>query len=212
MGNNILQNNRPELSATQTLPENFHSIGTFDLKNNGPALLQLNVLGFVLFAISAAFFWYLLQLIRPHDAEKGLAIGFTNLNGVVSVLLAVIGMTIVMLILHEAAHGLFFWLFTHDRPKFAFRGAYAYAAAPAWYLPKRQYLLVALAPLVLLSLVGVALMAVIPPDGFTLLLFFLVSNASGAIGDLWVVGWLLRQTKPCYARDEGDAVTLYLTS
>lgn len=200
------------LPVTQSLPENFHSIGTFDLKNNGSALLQLNVLGFVLFAVSAAVFWYLLQLIRPLDAEKGMAIGFTNLNGVVYIILAVLGTTVLMLVLHEAAHGLFFWLYTHARPSFAFKGAYAYAAAPEWYLPKPQYLVVALAPLVLLSLLGVVLMAVIPADGFMLLLLFLVSNASGAIGDLWVVGWLLRQTQPCYARDEGDAVTLYTLS
>jgi hypothetical protein len=207
-----LQNSSPSLSATQTLPENFHSIGRLDLKNNGSALLQLNLLGFVLFAVSAGFFWYLLQLIRPQDAEKGMSIGFSNLNGVIGILAAVIGTTIVMLVLHEAVHGVFFWLYTRDRPKFAFRGAYAYAAAPAWYLPKRQYLVVALAPLVLLSLLGVLLMTLVPAEGFTLLLFFLVSNASGAIGDLWVVSWLLRQHKPCYARDEGDAVSLYTSN
>jgi hypothetical protein len=207
-----LPTNPPPLRATQALPDNFQSIGTFDLKNNGPALLQLNVLGFVLFAVSAAFFWYLLQVIRPVEAEQGLAIGFSNLNGIVAILLAVLGTTVAMLVLHEAAHGLFFWLYTRSRPKFAFRGVYAYAAAPTWYLPKGQYLVVALAPLVLLSLLGVIAMAFIPADGFMLLLLFLVSNASGAIGDLWVAGWLLRQTKPCYAKDEGDAVTLYVMS
>lgn len=198
------------MSATQTLPPDFKAIGTFDLRNNPQALLQLNILGFVLFAVTAALFWYILQIVRPVEAQAGMAIGFSDLNGVLQIILAVIATTVVMIVLHEAAHGLFFWWFTRSRPKFAFRGTYAYACAPTWYIPKRQYLVVALAPLVLLSLLGVALMAVIPAEGFTLLLLFLVSNASGAIGDLWVVGWLLRQSAPTYALDEGDAVTLYV--
>ena len=197
------------MPATQTLPSNFHPIGTFDLKNNPQALLRLNILGFVLFAISAGVFWYALQAIRPNETQFGLTIGFSNLTGIIQGFLAVIAVTAAMIVLHEAAHGLFFWLFTRSRPKFAFRGFYAYASAPTWYIPKGQYLVVALAPLVLLSLLGVALMAILPAEGFTLLLLFLVSNASGAIGDLWVVGWLLRQPAPCYALDQGDAVTLY---
>jgi hypothetical protein len=198
------------MPATQTLPSDFHPIGTFDLKNNPQALLQLNILGFVLFAISAWVFWYALQAIRPDEARFGLTIGFSNLNGIIQAILAVIAVTAGMIVLHEAAHGLFFWLFTRSRPIFAFRVVYAYAAAPTWYIPKGQYLVVALAPLVLLSLLGVALMAILPSEWFMLLLLFLVSNASGAIGDLWVVGWLLRQSAPCYALDQGDAVTLYV--
>ena len=209
MFNPLLKNLNP-MPATQTLPPDFHSIGTFDLKNNPQALLQLNVLGFVLFAISAALFWYALQIIRPIEVQNGLTFSFSNMSGIVQAILAVIAITVFMIVLHEAAHGLFFWLFTRSRPKFAFRGAYAYAAAPTWYIPKGQYLVVALAPLVLLSLLGLALMAIIPAGGFILLLLFLVTNASGAIGDLWVVGWLLRQSAPCYALDKGDAVTLYV--
>ncbi len=198
------------MPATQTLPPDFHSIGTFNLKNNTRALLQLNVLGFVLFAVSVALFRYLLQLIRPVEAQQGLALGFSNFNGAIQIILAIIGVTVVMIVLHEAVHGLFFWLFTRSQPKFAFRGAYAYASAPTWYIPKSHYLVVALAPLVLLSLLGLVLMVVIPVEGFILLLMFLVFNAGGAIGDLWVVGWLLRQSAPTYALDEGDAVTLFV--
>ena len=198
------------MKPTQTLPDNYHPIGSFDLRNNPQKLLQLNILGLFLFAGTGWLFSALLFALRPEEARSGLVIGFSSLGGIVQAILVVVGLTALMIVMHEAVHGAFFWIFTRTLPKFAFKGVYAYAAAPAWYLPKTQYLLVALAPLVLLSLLGVALMLVVPAGGFIILLLFLVSNASGAVGDLWVVGWLLRQPNSCYANDQGDAVTLYL--
>jgi hypothetical protein len=198
------------MKPTQILPDNYRSIGSFDLRNNPQKLLQLNILGFVLFAASAWLFSALLFLLRPDEARIGLVLGFFDLGGIVQAILAVVAVTVAMIVLHEAVHGVGFWYFTRTMPKFAFKGVYAYAAAPDWFLPRGQYLLVALAPLVVLSLLGAALMLVVPPSGFIMLLLFLVSNASGAVGDLWVAAWLLRQPATCYANDRGDAVTLYL--
>lgn len=198
------------MKPTQSLPAHYQSIGTFDLRNNSQALLRINILGFVLFALSAWIFGSALYVLRPDEAQAGLAIGFSQIGGVLHVLLAVVLVTVVMIVLHEAVHGFFFWLFTRSLPKFAFKGIYAYAAAPQWYLPKIQYLVVGLAPLVLLSLGGVALMLVVPQSYFIILLLFLVTNASGAIGDLWVVVWLVRQPGACYANDQGDAVELFV--
>ena len=69
---------------------------------------------------------------------------------------------LVMIVLHEGLHGLFFWLFTREKPKFAFKGFYAYAAMPDWYLPKKEYLITALAPLVGITLLGVLGLALLP--------------------------------------------------
>jgi hypothetical protein len=198
------------MKPTQILPSNYHPIGTYDLRNNPQALLQLNILGFVLFAVSAWFFSGILFTLRPDEAKIGLSIGFSNMGGILQAVLAVIITTALMIVLHEAVHGFFFWLFTRSMPKFAFKGIYAYAAAPQWYLPKEHYLVVALAPLLVLSLAGMALMLVVPSGWFMILILFLVTNASGAIGDLWVTGWLMRQPNTCYANDHGDSVTLYL--
>jgi hypothetical protein len=198
------------MQSTQNLPNDYQSVGTFDLRNNPKALIQLNIWGLVLFVVAGWGFVSLLSFLRPQDALIGIAIGFTGLVGLLQALLVLLLVTVVMIVLHEAVHGVLFWGFTHSRPRFAFKGAYAYAAAPDWYLPKYQYLVVALGPLVVLSLAGIALMFMIPLEGFMTLLFFLVSNASGAVGDLWVAGWLLRQPHACYANDRGDAVTLYV--
>ncbi len=55
-----------------------------------------------------------------------------------------LGVLIVTLVLHELVHGLCFWSFTRDRPRFGWKLIYAYAAAPGWYLPRGRYLTVAL--------------------------------------------------------------------
>lgn len=198
------------MKPTQNLPPDYHPIGTFDISSNTRVLLLLNVLGFILFALFAWLFSAVLFALRPVEAQLGLAIGFSSVAGILLAVLTVILTTAVMIVLHEVVHGLLFWLFTGAIPKFAYKVVYAYAAAPSWYLPKRQYLVVALAPLVLLSLAGVGLMLLIPADLFFSLLLFLVMNASGSVGDLWVAVWLLRQPAACYANDRGDAVTLYV--
>lgn len=198
------------MKSTQTLPTGYHTVGSFDLRDNPRALIQLNILGFVLFALTAWGFISILAFLRPQEIRYGISIGMISLGGVIQVLLMFLGVTALMIVLHEAVHGALFWWFTRAVPRFAFKGAYAYAAAPGWYLPKNLYLTVALGPLMVLSLSGIGLMLVIPPGWFLALLFFLVTNASGAVGDLWVVGWLLRQPNACYANDRGDAVTLYV--
>jgi hypothetical protein len=200
------------MQPTRILPEEFHSVGTFDLRSNPQALIRLNIFGFILFALSGWFFVAVLAVLRPAEARAGISFGFASLGALPQTLLGVLLVMAAMIVLHEAVHGIFFWGFTRSKPLFAFKWAYAYAAAPDWYLPKFQYLAVALAPLVLLSLAGIALMAVVPQGWFMALVFFLVMNAGGAVGDLWVVGWLLRQPNACYANDHGDAVTLFIKS
>jgi hypothetical protein len=51
------------------------------------------------------------------------------------------------------------------KPKFAFKVWYAYATAPGWYLPRNQYAVVAIAPLVVLSLLGIILFLAFVPAG-----------------------------------------------
>src|SRR6266699_209791 len=84
------------------------------------------------------------------------------LQGLTNSMASVVITLCVVLILHELTHGLFFWLFTKSRPAFGFKGWYAYAAAPGWYLPRAQFLVVVGAPLTLLSLLGEALLLLVP--------------------------------------------------
>jgi hypothetical protein len=48
-------------------------------------------------------------------------------------------------------HGAAYWWFTRARPVFGLDGWHAYAAAPGWILARGQIVVVALAPLVVLT-------------------------------------------------------------
>ncbi len=198
------------MQPTQTLPETYHPIGTIDLSKNFRLLVWMNVLGLGLFVVSGWLFVQITYWLRPNEAPQALAIAIAGLPGALQVIIVVVVLYAGMVLLHEALHGLFFWLFTGGRPVFAFKGAYAYAAAPDWFLPRNMYFVTAVAPLVGISLLGVTALAFGPSSWFLPALVVLITNAGGAAGDLWVAGWLLRQPSNCYANDRGDGVTLYL--
>jgi hypothetical protein len=65
---------------------------------------------------------------------------------------------------------------------------------PGWYFPRNQYILIGISPLIVITLIGILLLVILPISTLNLVLIGLVLNASGAVGDLFVVVWLL--TKP----------------
>jgi hypothetical protein len=196
------------VKPTQVPPESYELKGSVDLSRDKKLALITNIVGTVLLVFFGWFFFSLLRLIRP-DYVNALNLLISGLGDVLKVIGALLAITLVMVVLHEGLHGLVFWLITRHRPSFGFRGYYAFAAAPGWYIPRNPYLLVSLAPFVLISVIGLGLMAVVP-DGFIPPLLLLVSmNGAGAVGDLMVAGWLL--VKPAYfmVQDYGDGVRLY---
>ncbi len=190
--------------ASRTLPPAYKPRGTIDLSKNRTAAISLSIASTVLLLL---FGWFALVLVAALRPDAG---SFTVQGAELVLLLAVVVvLTAAMIILHEAIHGLFFWLFTRDRPIFALKAFYAYAAAPDWYIPRSQYLIVALAPLLLITLAGLGLLLVVPAAAIPALMFVVVVNAAGAVGDMAVVGWLLVQPRPTLVHDRGDAVTIY---
>ncbi len=192
---------------TQDLPSNYYPSARFTLQDT-KALVMMNSLGLVILLFSAAIFFQVLFWLRPQEAYQAFTLEL-NLNQALFVLAGLLVLTVIMVLLHEAAHGVFFWLFTRCMPKFAFRGFYAYAAAPNWYLPRNAYLVTAIAPLILISLLGIFLLAIVPPGWFMPIMLVLVMNASGAVGDLWVMGMLLKSPPDALANDQGDKITIY---
>ena len=116
---------------------------------------------------------------------------------------------ILMLVMHELIHGIFFWWFTHERPIFALKSGYAFAAAPQWFLPRSQYILVGLSPFVIITIVSILLawFAVSPLIPYFLMIA--AFNAAGSLGDLLVVGWVLSQPKNILVNDKGDVFSSF---
>lgn len=191
------------MKATQTLPENYQPFARLNIEDKRTQLI-LNIAGLVLLAVFGVLFF--LWMAAFHSADFAAGIQF-NLQ--IGQFLAAILALIIVLVLHEGIHGLAYWLLAGVRPVFAFKGAYAYAAAPGWYVARGPYLAIGLAPLVLLSLAGMLALAVAPLSWLAVIYFAVVMNAAGAVGDLWVAVLLLRAPRGCLALDSGEEIQLF---
>lgn len=199
------------MRATQVLPANYHSIGTLDVAHDRRLLIIFNIAGVVLLGVSGWLFFRAIFLVRPSLATTGMGeLSVSSPVQWITLIAAILALTALHIILHEAVHGIFFWIFTRSRPRFAFRWAYAYAAAPGWYIPRNPFFVTTLAPLVVLSLAGLLVIAVAPLAWVLPAWFIITMNASGAVGDLAVAAWLVRQPPDCLVQDRGDAVTLFI--
>jgi hypothetical protein len=191
----------------RTLPGDYRPAGSIDLSTNVPAQVVLSIAGVALFFLFAAGFAWAIGALRPDAATISLSV---DTGGLLLGILALVVATAIILVLHEAAHGLCFWLFTRERPRYGFKGLYAYAAAPDWHFPRLEYAIIGAAPLVLLSLGGLTLALVAPIGALPLLLYALTMNAAGAIGDILVLVWIAVSPRGSLFRDRGDAVERFV--
>ncbi len=189
-------------ASTTTLPEGYAQIGEINLKKNKRLAVALNILAFFVAVLCFFMLTSFAAYLRP---------GITTTSGTITVggMAVVAVLVILLLIVHELIHGYFFWVFTRSRPVFALRLFYAYAGAPDWYIPTRQFAAVAVGPLVIIDFVGLLLMLVVPESWVLLILFLVAFNTGGSIGDLLVFTNLLKLSSTSLANDTGDVMTFY---
>ncbi len=90
------------------------------------------------------------------------------------------------ILLHELLHGLVLKL-AGFRPRFSIQYGVPYADIPPdCTLTRRQYLVMALTPLVVMSSTGALTLLILPPSLGQLLLIALLLNSAASIGDLYV--------------------------
>jgi hypothetical protein len=128
------------VNAIQTLPPSYQHQGTLDLSTQPLVLAALSLGSILLGGLAVGMMLWVLPLLRPDLIELSVTIGgLADLLRFLLIALIVMVVMVVMVVLHEGLHGLMFWHFTGDRPTFGFKGLYAYAAAPNWYLPRNQH-------------------------------------------------------------------------
>ena len=98
------------------------------------------------------------------------------------------------IIVHELIHGLGFRLFG-GRPRYGagikYFLPYLYATAPDHAFPLRQMIIIALAPLLVLSSLALVV-ALLAPAWVGYLAVVFIGNTVGAIGDIWMTSYLIR--------------------
>jgi hypothetical protein len=192
------------VKPTQTLPETYSLAWDVNMKRDMRLNILLQVIGTFWLALVGLVLWWAFQLLRP---GLGLDVWFSG-DAWVSLLGFLLAL-VVSITLHEVVHGVFFWWLTGHPPKFGLGPGYAFAAMPGWYLPKRQYLVVGLAPLVVLTILGLLYVPFLP--NWLIVPFFggLVFNAGGAIGDIYICLRIAREAEDVWVLDHGDGFEVY---
>jgi len=115
---------------------------------------------------------------------------------------------LIVILLHESLHAISLYLVGHIRPKIVFklslRVLAAYVESPGWFLPRNIYILVALAPVSILTITGLGLIFILPQSLLSLVAVCVAGNLAGSLGDLAVAGFLFLLPASTLATTQGD--------
>jgi hypothetical protein len=206
------------MQVTAELPTNYHQQATLDLSKNRKAVVGaiasgiviLITVGWLLVQLTNLFRPTVLEGLRFRDIQTIAPDGGASITIPFQLIVDFIVAFVLVMPVHELVHSVFYCRFTGKLPSFRIKGLYVYAAAPSEvYFPRNQYLVVGIAPLVLLTLVGLLLMVIVPVVAVPILILFIAFNAAGAAGDLLMVACLLSYSPDTLMQDNGSAVIAY---
>ncbi len=193
------------MSPIHTLPPDYQEAEHLVLMQPGKYLL-LNLLALVPLVIGLvvmAAWWTLVVQLRG-TMPGGFGADWPWWAWIVLLL-------VVSIVIHEGLHGLAI-LWAGHKPRFGMmlsKGAF-YATADDALFPRNTFIVVALAPIVGITLLCMLIVYFVPDAlGFYVALAA-VLNAANSIGDLWMTAAVLRYTSTALVRDEADSIRIYI--
>lgn len=175
------------------LPSGYRFLGRLNLLNRKKSL-QLGIFSLLALIVCGLLFVRIGTFIRPDSYIPGLIQQLSKAYDASPFILifALIAVLAVMGCLHEAIHGLFMRVFTGKRPRFGFK-IHPYAALPPdTYTTRNRGILISLAPLIIITVLGIPILLVFPLSYLWIPISFLSFNSAASVGDVLIVGWLLK--------------------
>jgi len=115
---------------------------------------------------------------------------------------------IIVIFLHEGIHAITLFIVGHIKPKIVFKISLktvaTYVESPGWYLPRNIYMLVALAPVSILTLTGLGSVFILPLNWLSLVAVCTAGNLAGSLGDIAVAGFLFLLPTTALSTTQGD--------
>ncbi len=189
------------MKSQKTLPDNYKKLYSINLQKDKKLALIINAIAFLICAIMVAAMWKTYSITMLFDMSDGLGLY------IIRFAVLVIG-SIVYIILHELVHGIFMKCFSGMKVKYGFTGMYAYAGSEA-YFSKRDYIIIALAPIVIWGIVLAVINMIVPDSWFWVVYFIQIFNISGAAGDIFVTAKFLKLPDDILVNDTGYEMTVY---
>jgi hypothetical protein len=180
------------------LPAGYREVRRVDLMRNRKEAVLVNLLALIITGAMVALGF----VLCPPFSEMQIGI-----HTVIGMLLMMLGVILYM-VLHEIVHGVFMKGFSGVKPRYGFTGLYAYAGSDALFA-RKQYLVIAFAPVVILGIVIAVLTVAFYETAFWYLYIIQIVNISGAAGDLYVGALIARAKNDVMVRDAGTDMSFY---
>ena len=185
------------------LPASYHEILYWRLGDRPKQLLALQAISILLFFVFGMLFLNLAVFVGR--LPERLAFGLAE----VGALVICVALT---LVLHELTHALAMRIFG-ARPAFGvlWKKAMLYCTSPGFAFSRNRYIAITLAPLIVLSAVAIAGMALFSGTLWVAILALCAAmNASGAVGDIWMTIVVRRNPPAAFVMDERDGIRVIL--
>jgi hypothetical protein len=194
---------RRAASPVLVLPINYREVSYMSINERG-MLIWLNVMSLVPLVIVGLLIFGALLV---YHGELGAPLVIHALPDEIPPA-AGFALIVLVLPLHEWIHGLTIRHYGH-RPRYGIKRFVLFATSDGALFRRDEFVRIALAPLSVITAVGVGVMLFVPPDIGGWVGWAVVVNAAGAIGDLWMTSVTLRYDSSVLIRDEEDSMRIF---
>lgn len=189
------------MKTTYELPQGYSEILNVNLQKNKKLAFLVNALALLISVAMAVPMHFYIPITTLFDMSGGAAEYFTRFGVFLAALIA-------YLFVHELVHGAAMKLYGCRKVRYGFTGLYAYAGCDD-YFGKKSYIVIALAPIVLLGAVLAAVNIFVPRAWFWVVYFLQICNISGGAGDLYVTCRFAKMPRDILIKDVGVEMTVY---
>ena len=189
------------MKSYETLPDGYKEYYSLDLQKDKKMSFLVNLIAVLIAVVMIVPMHFVVPVTELFSMSAGLGRYFLRF-GIMLVLM------VVYLVLHELLHGIAMKLCGTKKVKYGFTGMYAFAGSTDYY-PKKPYIFIALAPVVLWGIVIAAVNPFVTREWFWVVYFLQIMNISGAAGDLFVTAKFSRMPRDILIKDHGVGMTVY---
>ena len=172
--------------------------------NDRLALKHISVIQIVAAAV-AFILVYLLEGLVIHPTGSAL-IGSEQF-GIVGAVFFIIALFFLIIIIHEAIHGIFFKIFNPSgKVKFGFKAGMAYATSPGTVYTRGQFFIIIIMPFLIITAIMMTMMFLLPNPAYK---YYLALHTGACAGDFYYLYLILKHKHLPHAVDTEVGMSLY---
>ena len=184
------------MKSVTNLPEGYREVMHIDLQKDKRLAWIVSGLATVIMVIMFVAAMPLVPFSTLHNGG--------NMGKYIALLVGYVA----YIFLHEAVHGIAMKHYCEAKVNYGLTGMYAYAGSEGYYC-RKDYIVIALAPIAVWGIVLAILNFMVPTDWFYVVYLIQIGNISGAAGDLYVTWRMSKLPADILVKDTGISMTAY---